>query len=182
MGTERDAGDHPSDVPETPTVQEALDAADAPLDEEPPPPAGTVANLVVAVLVTGLGVATVVSSLALGIGSAREPGAGTWPFALGLVVVVFGLALVAGARRTADAERFPREALGVVAGIGTMVAFTALIGRIGFEIPGALLCFVWLRWLGGEGWRTSVLVSLGIVAAFYAVFVGALGVGVPHLF
>ncbi|WP_418606236.1 hypothetical protein [Georgenia sp. SUBG003] len=50
------------------------------------------------------------------------------------------------------------------------------------RLPALLLTFFWLRFLGREGWRTSVLVSVGVVAAFYAIFVGALGVPIPHLF
>ena len=53
---------------------------------------------------------------------------------------------------------------------------------IGFEIPAALLCFVWLRFLGRESWRMSVITSLAVVAGFYLVFVAALAVPIPHLF
>jgi hypothetical protein len=63
-----------------------------------------------------------------------------------------------------------------------MVVFVAVIEHIGFEIPAVLLTFVWLRFLGREGWRTSVAVSVGVVVVFYAVFVGALSVPIPHLF
>ena len=70
----------------------------------------------------------------------------------------------------------------VVAGLATMVGFVAVIGVIGFEIPAALLAFVWLRVLGHEGWRTSIVTSLAVVVAFYLIFVAALSVPIPHLF
>ena len=63
-----------------------------------------------------------------------------------------------------------------------MIVFVALISVIGFEIPSALLAFVWLRFLGGESWRTSAVTSIGVVVAFYLVFVAALSVPIPHLF
>jgi putative tricarboxylic transport membrane protein len=63
-----------------------------------------------------------------------------------------------------------------------MVGFVAVIEVVGFEIPAALLCFVWLRFLGRESWRMSILTSLGVVAGFYLVFVAALAVPIPHLF
>ncbi|GAA4736104.1 hypothetical protein GCM10023328_15490 [Modestobacter marinus] len=161
--------------------------------EHRPPPAGTTTNVVVAVLVVALGVAAVVGSLSLGAGSAGNPGSGTWPMVLGVVIVVLGLALALDARTTSpdagapdtstsDAERFSRSSWLVVAGLATMVVFVAVIEVIGFEIPAALLAFVWLRFLGGETWRSSVLVSLGVVVAFYLVFVAALSVPIPHLF
>jgi hypothetical protein len=90
--------------------------------------------------------------------------------------------MLAAARYTHDAERFTRASLLVLAGLATMVVFVVLLPVIGFEIPAALLCFVWLRFLGREGWRLSLLLSLGLVAAFYAIFVGALSVPIPHLF
>jgi putative tricarboxylic transport membrane protein len=58
----------------------------------------------------------------------------------------------------------------------------AVIATIGFEIPAALLAFVWLRFLGRERWHTSVIISIAIVVALYVLFVGALDVTIPHLF
>ena len=65
--------------------------------------------------------------------------------------------------------------------VATMAAFVAVIGTIGFEIPTAVLAFVWLRFLGREGWRTSIAVSIGATVVFYLLFVGALDVSIPHL-
>jgi hypothetical protein len=146
------------------------------------PAAGPVANLVTAVVITALGVAGVIGSLALGVGAPATPGPGTWPLLVSGVLVVLGLVLGALTRRTTDAERFTRSALLVLIGVISMIAFVALIGVIGFEIPTALLAFVWLRFLGHEGWRTCVIASLGIVVAFYLLFVAALAVPIPHLF
>ncbi|OLF09940.1 tripartite tricarboxylate transporter TctB family protein [Actinophytocola xanthii] len=146
------------------------------------PPAGPLANALTAGAVVVLGVAAVLGSWSLGVGSASTPGPGTWPLLVSLALVVLGVALLAGARRASDAERFSRSSWLVLAGIATMVGFVAVIEVVGFEIPAALLCFVWLRFLGRESWRTSVLTSLGVVVAFYAVFVAALAVPIPHLF
>ena len=56
-----------------------------------------------------------------------------------------------------------------------------LLPVIGFEIPALLLCLVWLRWLGGESWRTSIAVSVGTVAVFYVLFLYGLRIPLPHL-
>ena len=150
--------------------------------EHRPPPAGTPTNLVVALLVVALGAAALVGSLSLGAGSAGSPGSGTWPLVLSVTIVVLGLVLAATARGTTDTERFSSASWLVLAGLVTMVAFVAVIDVIGFEIPAGLLAFVWLRFLGGESWRTSVITSVGVVIAFYLVFVAALSVPIPHLF
>ena len=147
-----------------------------------PPPAGVVENLVVAAVVVALGVATVAGALDLGVGTAAGPGPGTWPLLIGIVLTGLGIALAVTAPRTDDAERFTRSALLVLAGLVTMVAFVAAIGTVGFEIPAVVLSLVWLRFLGHESWRTSVLTSLLVVVAFYLLFVGALDVTIPHLF
>jgi hypothetical protein len=150
--------------------------------EHRPPSAGTPTNVVVALGVIALGAAALVGSLSLGAGSAGQPGSGTWPLMISVVFVVLGVGLLFTARRTSDAERFSRSSLAVLVGLATMIAFVAVVGTIGFEIPSALLAFVWLRFLGREGWRSSILTSIGVVVAFYLIFVAALSVPVPHLF
>lgn len=144
-------------------------------------PAGLAANLVVALVVIGVGVCGAVGSWSLGLGSAAEPAAGTWPFLISVVIAVLGVVLGLLARSTSDAEGMSSASWTVLAGVASMAGFAAVITVIGFEIPAALLAFVWLRFLGRESWRLSALCSIGIVVAFYVVFVGLLNVPVPHL-
>ena len=150
--------------------------------EHRPPPAGPATNVVVALVVVALGAAALVGSFALGVGTAGSPGPGTWPLLISATLVVLGLALLPAARRTADAERFSRPSWLVLVGVATMIVFVVLLPVIGFEIPAALLAFVWLRFLGGESWRSSIVTSLAAVVGFYLVFVAALSVPIPHLF
>lgn len=150
--------------------------------EHRPPPAGPLTNVAVAVVVVALGAAALVGALSLGAGSAGKPGSGTWPVLISLTLIVLGLALLPSVRRTSDAERFTQPSWMVLVGIATMVVFVVLISIIGFEIPAALLAFVWLRFLGHESWRSSIITSLGVVVAFYLIFVAALSVPIPHLF
>jgi Tripartite tricarboxylate transporter TctB family len=163
-------------------LQEALHQVELDEAEARPPAAGWLSNLVTALAVVALGGAALIGSGSLGLGSARTPDSGTWPMLISVVLVALGLALVALCRRTSDAETFSRASWLVLAGLATMLVFVAVIATIGFEIPAALLAFVWLRFLGHESWRTSILTSLSIVLAFYLIFVGALQVPIPHLF
>jgi len=162
------------------------DGAERPLEElrdgEVADPAGWVANLVVALLVTGAGVGVVVAAAGQGLGSASAPGPGTLPFLLGLVLLALGVVLGLRCRGQRDAERFDRRSVVVVAAAGTLVAYVVLVPRLGFEIPSVLMALVWLRFIGRESWRLSVVVSVVTVACFYALFVGALAVPLPHLF
>jgi hypothetical protein len=174
---------HPAEtVPSTlHDLEEAVHQLEAEAEHRPPP-AGPVTNLAVAVVVVALGAAALVGSLSLGAGTARNPGSGTWPTLISIALLLLGLGLVATARRTHDAERFIGSSWLVLAGLATMIVFVALISVIGFEIPAALLAFVWLRFLGRESWRSSIVTSLGVVVAFYLIFVAALSVPIPHLF
>jgi hypothetical protein len=147
-----------------------------------PPVAGPVTNLITALIVVIVGGAALAGSLDLGVGRLSAPGPGTWPALVSTALVVLGLVLAARARRTDDAERFTRTGLLVLAAVGSMAVFLAVVGVIGFEIPTALLAFVWLRFLGRESWRISIVLSLVVTLAFYLLFVGALDVTIPHMF
>jgi putative tricarboxylic transport membrane protein len=163
-------------------LSDALHEIEEAEHEGRPPIAGRVTDVVVGLAATGLGVAALVGSWSLGAGSAGAPGTGTWPLLVSGMLVVFGLALLAMTGRTHDAERFTRSTWLVIAGLATMVAFVAVVDVIGFEIPATLLMFVWLKFLGGESWRASVVTSLAAVVVFYVVFVGLLAVPIPHMF
>ena len=151
-------------------------------EHDRPPHAGPISNVMAAVATAALAVAAIVGSLALGVGTPSEPGPGTWPLLISAGLLVLSVALAILARNHTDAERFTRASWQVLAGLATMVFFVSAIPFIGFEIPAAVLTFLWLRYLGGEGWRLSIVTSVAVVAAFYAIFVGALSVRIPHLF
>ena len=174
------------DGPATPleelSLEEAIHRVEEAEHEGRPPAAGPLNNVLTAAAVVALGIAVLVGSARLGLGTVRSPESGTWPLLVSAALVVLGLGLIAAARRTTDAERFSGASWLVLAGLATMVVFVAVIQIIGFEIPATLLTFVWLRFLGRESWRTSIVTSLAVVVAFYLVFVAALSVPIPHLF
>jgi len=163
-------------------LQEAIHQVELEEHEGRPPAAGPLSNLLTALAVLAFGLAALFGSLALGLGTPAKPAAGLWPTILAALMSVLAVALALTARRTSDAERFSRASLAVLVGLATMIAFVAVVGTIGFEIPAALLAFVWLRFLGRESWRSSIVTSIGVVVAFYLIFVAALSVPVPHLF
>lgn len=138
-------------------------------------------NLVSAAVVLILSLFALVTGVSYGLGAPSEPGPGMWPFALGLLTG--GMAIIVGLRfrRVDDIEKFNSGSVHVLLGVVSMVVFWVLLPLVGFEVPSLLLCFVWLRLLGRENWRVTISASLGIVLAFYLVFVIALGVPVPRL-
>lgn len=149
---------------------------------EAPPPAGPVANLASSLVVLALGIAGIVLSVGLGTGSPANPEPGTWPLAVSVLITVLAVAqLVVGRRGGQDGETFSTTSWITLVGFITLIAMVVLIPLIGFEVPSLALCIVWMKFLGGETWRATIVYSLLVVAAFYAIFIAALGTSIPHL-
>ena len=175
-------GSRPAHGGEPDILEEIREEVAHELEEERPPAGGPAYQLVGALVTLAVGVGGAVLSYGYGLGSLRRPGAGLWPFAISVVVIALSLVLLAAGRHLTDSERFSRASLLPVIGLLTFVALGALIPVVGFEIPALALCAVWLRYLGGETWRSTILVSVGTVAAFYLLFLYALRIPLPHLF
>lgn len=153
----------------------------ADLAEERPPQGGPAHQVVAALVFLVVGLAGAVLSYGYGLGSLREPGPGLWPFLVSVLVAVLSAVLLVVGRGLHDSEAFSRSSLLPAAGLVTFVVLAALLPVIGFEIPALLLCVVWLRFLGGESWRSTIVVSVVTVAAFYLLFLYGLRIPLPHL-
>lgn len=151
------------------------------LADERPPAGGPAYQLVSAVVVIALGVGAAVLAHGYGLGSLRRPGPGLWPFAVSVMIVLLGVVLLVIGRTLDDAEKFTRASFLVLVGGATFVGLGLLLPSIGFEIPAVALCIVWLRFLGGESWRSTIVISLCTTAAFYLLFLYALKIPLPHL-
>jgi hypothetical protein len=151
------------------------------LAEERPPEGGPAYQVVAALVVVSLGAAAAALALGYGLGSLRRPGPGLWPFVVSALIVVLGVVLLVIHRRLHDAEMFTRSSLLVLVGAATFLGLGLLLPTIGFEIPSILLGIVWLRFLGGESWRSTIAVSVATTAAFYVLFLYALKIPLPHL-
>ncbi|WP_309053471.1 tripartite tricarboxylate transporter TctB family protein [Streptomyces sp.] len=151
-------------------------------EAEEPPPAGPLASMGSTLVVTALAGAAAVLSLGMGLGTPQQPDPGMWPFVVSVVAVVLCLAQLFLGRRGGDGEQFSRQSLLTVYGFLTFVGMVLLMPVIGFEIPSLVLCFVWMKFLGGETWRSATLYSVLVVVAFYAIFILGLGTSIPHLF
>lgn len=151
-------------------------------EEEAPEPAGGIANLVACVLTLVFGIAGMVLSVNLSLGSLTDPAPGFFPFVVSLITTVLSAAQIVLGRRGGDGEKFSRYSVTVVWGVISLLVFVAVLPLIGFEIPALLLSFVWMKWLGGESWRSAILCSVLTVVFFYLIFVVALRTQLPHLF
>lgn len=151
------------------------------LADERPPAGGAAYQIVAAVVVLVLGLGAAVLAHGYGLGSLRRPGPGLWPFAVSILIVALAVVLLVIGRTLDDAEKFTKASFLVLAGGATFVGLGLLMPTIGFEIPAVALCIVWLRFLGGETWRSTIVIALCTTAAFYLLFLYGLRISLPHL-
>ncbi|GIM67092.1 hypothetical protein Pve01_88820 [Planomonospora venezuelensis] len=151
------------------------------LADERPPSGGPIYQVVSALFVLALGLAGAWLAHGYGLGSLRRPGPGLWPFIVSCFIIVLAVILLVVGRRLDDTEKFTRSSLLVLVGAATFVALAFLLPVVGFEIPAVLLGIVWLRFLGGESWRSTIVISVLTTAAFYGLFLYGLSVPLPHL-
>ncbi|NQD41794.1 tripartite tricarboxylate transporter TctB family protein [Glutamicibacter halophytocola] len=151
-------------------------------DAEAPPKSGPIANAASSLVVLALAVAGVILSIGLDLGTPQTPKAGMWPFIVSIIIGVMALVqLLVGRRGGEDGEKFSSYSWFPLIGFATLILLVILMPVIGFEVPALLLSFVWMRWLGGERWRSATLYSLIVVVIFYLIFIVALGTSIPHL-
>jgi putative tricarboxylic transport membrane protein len=134
---------------------------------------------VAGVVAAAIGILTAFAARDLGLGSLTAPGPGLWPLVVGLVLAISGAAVAL--RPGDDAEPIGRDAWIVVVACLSLALYTLVIETVGFELPTLVLLAFWLRGLGRESWRTTVLVSVGATAVVWVVFILALDVALPHL-
>jgi hypothetical protein len=151
------------------------------LEEERPPAGGPAYQTVGALVGLAVGLGGAVLAFGYGLGSLNKPGPGLWPFVVSVVIAALSAILLVVGRGLGDSEAFTRSSALPVIGAVTFVAFGLLLPVTGFEIPALALCVIWLRFLGGESWRNTLVISVVTTAVFYFLFLYGLRIPLPHL-
>lgn len=144
------------------------------------PRAGPGVRLAGAVLPLGIGLVAAAFALQQGVGGPRDPGAGMWPLLTSVAIIGCALALLFTERTQLDYEKYTRGALQNMVGLASLVGFVLLLPRVGIELATLLVTGVWLKYLGGESWRTTVIMSLAITVGVYVLFISVLGAPIPR--
>jgi hypothetical protein len=117
---------------------------------------------------------TTIRAWQMGIGDLNAPGSGLWPFAISVVGLTMSVVLlVRGTTWETGVGGSPRW-VGVT--VVTFVVYASLLPVLGFIVATVPLCFVLTRFVGGAGWRTSVLTALLTPPGAYLIFAVMLGV------
>jgi Tripartite tricarboxylate transporter TctB family len=141
-------------------------------------------DLVGGLLMIALGIFAMVQGSTYTIGSFRRMGPGFFPVALGAILALVGLAIVAAAWFSAtdrEEARLPPEWRGWLCIVASLVAFVVL-GRYGGLLP-ASFAVVFISALGDRqnGWKSALLLSSAILVVAVVVFWWALQMQFPLL-
>ena len=133
------------------------------------------ADIVVALLLAGVGGLVIYDSVRLGFGWASDgPQSGYFPFYIGVILVLVSLGTIAitlfgrDQRHGTFVER--NQLRDVMKVLVPAAIFVALIGFIGIYVASALFIAVFMRWLGKFRWRTIAIVSLAVPFCFFMLF------------
>jgi putative tricarboxylic transport membrane protein len=125
--------------------------------------------------------ATCYSYLVLPLGSLSNPGPGLWPLVVSVVILLASLALLIVEGQGANYERFTARTRLVVLGLISLGLFVILLEWIGFTVPAFLTFVFWLKALGGESWRLTLIVAVLSAAVLHVLFINLLGVPLPRI-
>jgi hypothetical protein len=133
------------------------------------------ADIVVALILVGVGLVVVTDSLRLGIGwDADGPKSGYFPFYTGLLIVASaaGTIFFTLFRRKRDGGSFVnREQLGHVLRVLVPSAiYVFLISVIGIYVSSALFIGIFMRWLGRFRWHVILPVSIAVPVFLFFMF------------
>jgi putative tricarboxylic transport membrane protein len=127
-----------------------------------------------------LGVVCLFYSYSLSLGRITNPGEGLWPFIVSAVIVLVSLQLLVTERDGREYEGFTSRTWLVVAGALSTGVFIYLFQWFGFLVPAFLTLAFWLRFLGKESWKMTLIVAVVVTAGFYLLFATLLGIPLPE--
>ena len=176
MTTANVAGGHsgdPADAPGSPVDPLASDHVEGPR-------AGRAVRVAGALAPLALGLFGLVNALRFGVGDPRDPGPGMWPLMVSVALIAGSVLLLVVERDEHDYEKYTHGAVLNLYGVLSLVAYVLVFKNLGFEIATAGVSAFWLKVLGGESWRTTIIVSLAVTAAAYLLFVTFLASPIPR--
>ena len=132
-------------------------------------------DIVVALIMVGIGVVVMADSLRLGAGWAEDgPQSGYFPFYIGLIIVVVSLGTVAlaafGRKQNRGAFVHSVQLRHILRVLLPTTGFIILVGFIGIYVASAIFIGASMRWLGRFRWFTIVAVSVAVPVALFFLF------------
>lgn len=142
-------------------------------------------NLIIALILEGLGIWVMVDSLGLGLQKLNDPGPGLFPFLLGGLLCLLSLPLCIEFLRKGDIGKeeegveYSTDFKKLCTATAYLIGYILLLDILGFLITSFLFLFG-LFWIGNpRKWLFVAGFSAGVVALAYIVFVVLLQLHFP---
>lgn len=124
-------------------------------------------------------------SFKLPLGTAEIPGAGLFPFVLGIILVALSSSLLFLSFRAKEIPRedaFPKgkDRQRIVAVALTLLFFAVFLKPLGFGVCSAVMMVAVLKLFGLRSWIKAILISLVTIAISYYLFVILLDIPLPR--
>lgn len=116
------------------------------------------------------GLICLVSAYHLNTGSLSKPDSGFWPFCVSFTVVLLSVFVIIKDSKTGTYEAFTSNTKKVIYCLLSIIVFVIIFKTIGLLVATPALLLFHLRFLGGEPWRLTVILSIGITIVTYALF------------
>lgn len=137
----------------------------------------------------GIAVAACLGAAQHSIGTFNDPGPGFFPMALGAVLGVLSLIILAGGilakRAEAGETALPQAKQGKVSKealivIGALAAYGVLLVPLGFILTTFVIFAALMVLVAGQKWFVAVGGAAGLSLVSYFIFATLLGVNLPH--
>lgn len=145
-------------------------------------------NLIISILIFIFGTLVSVNSYFYGLGQLSNPDAGTFPFGLGILLMLCSACLFISTLKKLKISNGKDIAIWsevnftkVSMIIGALVLYILLLEPLGFLACAFLIQFLLFKVAGSRGGLSSVIATSITIAVVYLVFFWALGVYVPLL-
>lgn len=139
-------------------------------------------EIIAASLFLLLGVLYLADAVSMPVGTARAPGAGLFPLAVGGLILACALALpFVGTNAAPVAWPAWSELRRVGTATAALVGFCLALPWTGYLLPTAAVLAVTIRLFGGRSWRGATAVSVGLALASYYLFAVLLGIRLEPL-
>lgn len=132
-------------------------------------------DAIVAAIMAGIGIVVITASLELGAGWGSDgPGAGYFPFYIGLILTISGFGILFqalwGKKRNTEAfvdgEQFKRVMMVLI----PAAIFIAAIQVVGIYVASAAYIALFMVFLGKYPWVKSAVVALSVITLFFFMF------------
>jgi putative tricarboxylic transport membrane protein len=147
-------------------------------------------DLILSIVWLVLGIAIVIASCHLGLGSFARPGDGLMSFGVGILLSLCAIPVLIRSFVNGKNVRHKEEEEGIWSGVdfkkiafvlASLVLYSLLLERLGFLVTTFLMLLVLFKAVGSQRWTWAVIAAFLTVSLTYVLFVVLLDVYMPSL-